>query len=117
MAASDKILKRIENLLRLAAPTSNTTEAERSNAALEAARLIQEHAVSVRPEDPPAPPKRSQGGVVHGAWVLTQALQWCNCSHCNNKISQGDIVWVRVLSVARVDYRHNCKPCKPQAAE
>jgi hypothetical protein len=43
-----KVIERAEKLLRLASPTSGSTEHERAAAALEAAKLIAEHDLVVR---------------------------------------------------------------------
>lgn len=110
--SDEKILSRIEKLLRLAAPSSNSTEHERASAALEAAKLISEHGlgIGVRVEDEKPKSKRATKGV----WALLVALQHCSCSHCWKVISPGDHVWLRVVERNggnHVEYRHNYAPC------
>lgn len=72
MSKTDKqIVDRVEKLLRLAAPSMNTSESERSSAALAAASLIAEHGLVVVSKDtiaqaatqtssPSAPPRRKK---------------------------------------------------------
>jgi hypothetical protein len=55
VAAEPKTLQRIEKLLRLAAPGSGTSEAERTSAALEAARLFASTDAMVVDKPPPPP--------------------------------------------------------------
>jgi hypothetical protein len=112
MPADEKTLERIAKLLRLAAPSSGTTDAERESAALEVARLFEEHDIDLgaavsRPRVQQEAPRK----VSPHAWVLTIALQYCNCEFCNTPISRGDAAWVRVMPGARVLYRHNYSPC------
>lgn len=106
---SEKVIERIGKLLRLAAPSSGTTVAERSAAALEAAKLIDEHGVAMQ-----ATKGKSEGrrAVAHGVWVLTQAIDRCACSACGNLISPRDIVWIRVVNLER-EFRHNAGHCHP----
>lgn len=59
MTASPKIVERVNKLLRLAAPSGGSTEGERTSAALEAAKLISEHGLTVA-EPPPPPPKNQR---------------------------------------------------------
>ncbi len=112
MPADPKVLDRIEKLLRLAAPTSGTTEAERSSAALELVRLMSEHNVSVRGEEA-APPPRRRAPVSRNVWMPSRALQHCSCSYCTKLIAPGDIIWIRVTG-HRVENRHNYTPCSPE---
>lgn len=105
----EKIRDRIEKLLHLAAPSSGTTDAERASAAIEAARLIQEHAVTFRTEQPK--PERGHK-IMRNAWVLTKSLDRHGCAFCGKLISPNDIIWVRVLRVDHIEYRHNCVPCR-----
>lgn len=116
MPADDKILERVAKLLRLAAPSSGTTDAERASAALEVAKLVEEHgidlgAVLARPrpqtEHHRPPPKTSPH-----AWVLTVALQHSGCAHCHLPISPGDVVWTRVLPSLDIERRHNYGSCR-----
>ena len=109
MTTDPKVLERIGKLLRLAAPSSGTTEAERASAALEAARLIEEFDVDVssKPEAKPHPTRVSRG-----VWVPSVALQHCSCSWCSQLIAPGDVVWIRVRADNFIDYRHNYEPCK-----
>lgn len=109
-ADEDKARDLIDKLLRLAAPTSGTTEEERSSAALEAARLIQEHGVTfTKAAEPPAREVRT---ISPHAWVLSVALHPCGCTFCQKLISRGDIVWVRVAPSLYVEHRHNADPCR-----
>lgn len=109
--ATDKIIRRVENLLRLAAPSSNSTYGERANAAIEAARLIEEHGISLATEKKPDEKKKVR--VATGVWVLSRALQYCSCNYCNKLISRGDIVYICVVNPGDVRYRHNMHPCSP----
>lgn len=59
MAVDEKVLKRVEKLLRLASPSSGTTEAERFSAFQEASRLFVENDLVVR-EREPAPSRRQR---------------------------------------------------------
>lgn len=103
-----KVLERIAKLLRLAAPVSGTSEAERASAALEAARLIHEHGVAIaHAEEKPS----KRGKVSSGAWVKTQSLDHCSCSYCGQLISPRDVVWLRIVNDQR-EFRHNAGPCK-----
>lgn len=104
----DKIVDRVEKLLRLAAPESNTTEGERESAALEAARLIAEHGLVVsRGRE-----RRELVEVAPHAWVLTQALNYHGCAFCGSVISPRDIIWMRTLPGHRQEYRHNSPKCR-----
>lgn len=107
--ASEKVLDRVEKLLRLAAPSSNSTEHERASAALKAAELIEEHGLTFR-----EPSKKSEhrATVARNVWILTVAIQYTSCSHCGGKISRADVVWRRVLPDLTIEHRHNCKPCR-----
>ena len=107
-----KIIERIGKLLRLAAPSSGTTVSERSSAALEAAKLIDEHGVAIQASANGAP---SRGRVAHGVWVLTQAVDHCSCGKCHQLISRGDVVWLRVTESLSREYRHNAGHCRPTA--
>jgi hypothetical protein len=104
-ASDDKIVDRVEKLLRLAAPDSNTTESERASAALEAARLVAEHGLVVSR-------RGANVEVAPHAWVLTQALNYHGCSHCGSVISPRDIIWMRTLPGHRQEYRHNSPKCR-----
>lgn len=109
MADPDKVLDRVEKLIRLAAPTSGTTQSERESAALEIVRLICEHNLTLR-ETPPAEARAVH--IARHAWVLTIALQHSGCSSCGGKISPGDRIWARVRPDDIVEFRHNyLKPC------
>jgi hypothetical protein len=108
MPVDDKTLSRISKLLKLAAPSSNTTVAERESAALEAARLIAEFDVSIgESAEIPTEPKH----VSQNTWMRSVALQFCSCSYCNKQISRGDVVWIKVRPSLDVEYRHNYAPC------
>lgn len=79
--ADAKIIRRVENLLRLARPDANTSDHERASAALEAAKLFAEHDLVVRDKNeapvvppprkrarPKPPPSRPQ------SWVVTKTV-------------------------------------------
>lgn len=106
-----KVIERIGKLLRLAAPSSGTSEHERANAALEAAKLIDEHSIAMQSSTPNVEPKKSR--IVHGAWIKTQALDHCSCSNCGQLISPRDVVWLRVVRDHDREFRHNADPCRP----
>ncbi len=113
-ADEDKTLRRIEKLLRLAAPSSNSTEAERVSAALEVAKLFDEHPFAIVPVAEGQARERAEhkrARVARNVWMMTIALQHCNCSHCNTLISRGDHVWVRIID-NRAEFRHNAGPCR-----
>jgi len=132
MSVDQKIIERIEKLLRLAAPSTNS-EHERTSAALEAARLFSEHPVMVAPKEkkrstrsrakPPAPPPQHQS-----PWAPTIVPQsfnqkpgWCRSvaardsvcvdQDCGGAIYRGDPVWMR-MDAFRVEYIHADGPCE-----
>jgi hypothetical protein len=114
MPADDKILERVAKLLRLAAPSSGTTDAERASAALEVAKLVEDHSIDLgavlarpKPKLQHEPHRTSPH-----AWVLSVALQHCGCAHCHCPISPGDVVWTRILPGLEIERRHNYGPCK-----
>jgi len=107
--SNDRILDRIEKLRRLAAASSNSTEAERASAALEMVRLMEEHDVAVKREHEAEEEKKKR--VAKNVWVLSVALHHVSCSHCCKVIAPRDIIWIRVMPDNRVEYRHKYKPC------
>lgn len=105
-----KVIERVGKLLRLAAPSSNTTLAERTAAALEAAKLIDEHKIAITGAQSPG---KSGGGinkVSKDTWVLTQSLDHHGCTCCGGMISRGDVVWFRSVNGER-QFRHNAGRC------
>jgi hypothetical protein len=107
VANNERLRERIDKLLRLAAPKSGATEAERISAALEAARLVDEHDITFGANGHAQRPSR----ISRNAWTVSIALDHVSCSHCHQKISPRDIVWLRVCEGNRVEYRHNYRPC------
>lgn len=122
-AASKKVavscnLKRIENLLRLAAPASGTSEHERASAALEAARLIAEHDLTVVPKETVKVPIRRERtrtkttSTPHGRRYPGPPWYYCNlgcdvnahCDACGGHIERG-AVWMR-SDGPRAIFRH-----------
>lgn len=113
MAIDVKILSRVEKLLKLAAPTSGTTEAERTSAALEAAKMIAAHNLVVRereaarPKRPiPRQPRRSQPTPQWmmrppdpaSGWVRSTAMTngICVDPDCGEPIIRGDDVYMKL---------------------
>ncbi len=110
----------IKKLLRLAAPSSGTTEAERASAALEAARLIAEDNVQIGSTPtskpvPPTPPQPRSSGPLYNVWVLSVASRHCGCSVCGKLISADDTVWVRVNAKLEREYKHRHGACGENA--
>lgn len=114
----DKILARVERLLRLAAPSSNTTLQEREVAAVEAAKLIEEHDLvvtrrearrtrSARYEREASYP-RKPSVTSEGEWILQTIHRHSHCSACNGLIAPGDVVWISLMRQMIV---HNYTPC------
>jgi hypothetical protein len=112
MAPDQRIRDRIDKLLRLGAPQSGTTEAERISALQEAARLVAEHDISFSAE-PEERPRAKNGSkpVSRNTWMLSVALDHCSCSHCHGLISPRDIIWLRVRADNTIEYRHKYQPC------
>jgi hypothetical protein len=131
MSVDPKIIDRIEKLLRLAAPSTNS-EHERTSAALEAARLFSEHPVVIAPKEkkrssrsrakPSTPPPQHQS-----PWAPTIVPQdfgqrpgWCrsvaardsvcDIEDCGGAIYRGDPVWM-CMEGYRVKYIHVDGPC------
>lgn len=122
------VLERVDKLLRLAAPSSNTTEAERASAALEAARLISEHGLVVRekqaplrrapasatPWKPRAPesPRTPDGDQRKYSWTHGVASHdaYCSDPECREPIDRGAAVWMRIHNFS-VQYLHYPWPC------
>lgn len=115
----DKVLARVERLLRLAAPSSNTTLQEREVAAVEAARLIEEHDLVLtrrerrerrsrrETEHRPRAPSSSDDN-----WSLRRVQQHMHCSFCGGLVSPGDVAWFNTTSRKIV---HNYEPCYSEA--
>lgn len=110
--ADPKILRRIDDLLRLAAPASGTTDHERASAALEAARLVAEHELTFLDSESVRERARRETSVRHGVWVLTIILQHCSCEACHTNISPQDHAWVRIVN-GSARFRHNYGDCRP----
>lgn len=100
----DKVVSLVEKLLRLAAPSSGTTDHERVSAALEAARLIEEHDLEVIRRPIPEPLL-----IVPSPWTRSIAIyHWypgCRCYVCRDAIDQQLIVWTRSVGRQR-QFRH-----------
>jgi len=105
-----RAIERAQKLLRLAAPDSGTTDAERSNAALLAAKLIAEHklVVAAAPEpifkkrrSPKQPQARatttwarwSAPAVPSVDWTEVRVPQRCDCAVCGNTLWAGEAAW------------------------
>jgi hypothetical protein len=111
-----KVVERIKKLLRLAAPKSGSTEAERASAALTALDLCDRHGITLDINTAHAHdakgPIEDRTYVVKNIWMRTQAQDARSCAYCGGKISRGDMVYVRAVSGAmRFEYRHHYKPC------
>jgi hypothetical protein len=129
MSVDLKIIDRIEKLLRLAAPSTNS-EHERTSAALEAARLFSEYPLMIVPKEkkrstrsrakPPAPPQQSpwaptivpQSFSLKPGWCRSVAARdsVCDIEDCGGPIYRGDPVWMR-MDAYRVLYIHVDGPC------
>jgi hypothetical protein len=131
MSVDLKIIERIEKLLRLAAPSTNS-EHERTSAALEAARLFSEHPVMIAPKEkkrssrsrtkPSAPPPQHQSpwASTFVPSAYTQKPGWCrsvaardaacDLEECGGPIAKGDPVWM-CMEGYRVKYLHVDGPC------
>lgn len=134
MPADDKTLARIKKLLALAAPDSGTTQSERESAAVEAAKLIAQHGVSVGAEPkievktrvvyrdrqrvaevPPPGPTRmrtpfGQEYTVRYHWTdwrqgVASGYGTCCDPSCNGRVAPGDRVWQREKG-GRMEYLH-----------
>lgn len=140
MSVDPKIVARIEKLLRLAAPTSGTTEPERQSAALEAAKLFAQHDLCVKPREPvkkrasqprqpyaaaaapivwpPSPPPSQyrrdpfQVRMDGSDWMEGFAARDAVCvdQDCVVMVRRGDPVWMR-LKGDHVEYLHRHGPC------
>jgi len=134
MPPVDRIIHRVEKLLRLAAPSSNTNEHERASAALEAAKLIQEHDLVVAAREKPKPvrvertrrqrtaqnqsvgwgsvaARPSERGFPLG-WSRSTAARDSVCAdpQCGEIIERGEPVWIRMKGFD-VEYLHINGPC------
>lgn len=83
----DRVLERVSKLLRLAAPDSQASEAERASAALEVVRLIVE--CDLRLTSPRQSDKSS------GKWKPGAAARLDLCSFCRGPIGIGEKVLVK----------------------
>lgn len=112
-----KVLDRVEKLIRLAAPSSNTTIEERQSAALEACKIIAENDLTVKPKEekkkrtrhantysqPQAwGPQAPWGGQAQNppqGWARSRAARdgWCEDPECRGPIAKGDQVWARII--------------------
>lgn len=99
-----RVIERVEKLLRLAAPTSGTTEHERISAALAAAKLFSENNLSVQ-ESVTAKPKisrarrpnvrpRPESGQPPGFYPSI-ASRDADCYDCGRQIAAGSAAWER----------------------
>lgn len=114
----DRAAERVEKLLRLASPSSGTTDAERTSAALEAAKLFAEHRLVVstaavkeassfkartrkrevaKPRSRPAPPRpRSQQPSEGPEWIdpnwheVAIDAAYEICAVCDEHIYRGE---------------------------
>jgi len=108
--ARARAVERVQKLLRLAAPGNGTTEAERTNAALEVAKIIAEHGLSVavpppvvkKRRKPPSaqqqhwPPPRVwvQPYRPSGSdWVEVEVYTRCTCVVCGSLLGVGESAW------------------------
>lgn len=107
--ADEKIIERVEKLLRRAAPDSGNTDNEIEIASREVVRLILKHRLTLR-EAPPIPPPSADP--VREAWVLNIAPSYAGCQACGGTISPRDAVWIRVTLHNEIQYRHNYDPCR-----
>jgi len=125
-----KINERVEKLLRLAAPSSNTSEPERVSAALEAARLFTEHnlvvqgpkrkAFRTRPPTTAATTTAPSWNTPWGApqepsppgWGRSVAARDSVCADpdCQEAICRGEPVWMR-MNGFKVEYIHLGAEC------
>lgn len=105
-----KIIERIQKLLRLASPKSGSTEAERASAALTALDLAERHGITLDVNSSHVHEDRNFA--VRNVWLRTQAQDTRSCSVCGNRISRGDMVFVRAVpSTGSFEYRHHYAPC------
>jgi hypothetical protein len=131
MAPSEykKLIERVEKLLRLAAPSSNTTEPERISAALEAAKVFSENdlVVRVRSKERRREPewKREQPITWGAAWKQARntspQFDWvqgiarhdvtCADPTCGGLIERGEPVWMKATAVG-FKYLHCDGPCE-----
>lgn len=119
MGVDRKVIDRIEKLIRLASPSSGTTDEERSVAALEATKLIDKYDLTIIPREHKTeiPRKRKPKGDVHpGGWVKTRAVNHTICCNCHKLISPGDTIWARVHGT-HVEFFHNYRPCNLQTGQ
>jgi len=120
--ARARAVERVQKLLRLAAPGNGTTEAERTSAALEVAKIIAEHGLAVAVPEPvvkkrrspprpqPASPSyspssssqtRSRNPHEYHRWQPPSGSDWteadvparCNCVVCGRLLIAGEVGW------------------------
>lgn len=120
---SQQLIAQVEKLLRLAAPSSGSTEHERAVAGIEAARLFVEHDLTVQAREPvrraaarqPAPPRRwppSPMAPPGQNWRRSVAARdsLCDDPDCQGMIFEGDPVWMK-MSGFKAKYIHIGGPC------
>lgn len=136
----DRVIERVNKLVRLAAPDSGATEAERVSAALEVTKLLHVHSLVLsapvarkepRPRRAPATSRpytgptwqsRTNSTPPVGGWVRGQALRDVAsrdnieasahryCIECGQEIFFGDTVWIR-MKVFQPEYLHADGTC------
>lgn len=121
MAADKRILERVNKLLRLAGPSSGTTEAERVSAALAAADLVEKHNLTVIEAEPVsrasmrAPQKRAPSSSSAYAPIrrrpsppqfrMSIAARSGVCMECDEPIEENSKVWFRLRNL-QPEYIH-----------
>lgn len=117
MSDKARAIERAQKLLRLASPSSGATEAERTSAALEAAKIFAENALEVqeaeekpkrrRPRPPPTttpspyspqpyhPPPTVRYYSPYSAhdWREVLMTHACKCGACHQVIQKGDYAY------------------------
>jgi hypothetical protein len=113
--ARARAVERVQKLLRLAAPGNGTTEAERTSAALEVAKIIAEHGLAVAVPEPvvkkrrspprshaqPQPPPQRHHSYEYRQWSPPSGSDWteadvptrCNCVVCGRLLIAGEVGW------------------------
>ncbi len=117
--ADQKTLDRVAKLLRLADPKSGAPEPERASAALECAKIIAEHGLSV--VVPPTPPKRRRAPaptpapIYHAPryprsnsnWTEASPLWAVSCIMCGRLIQPEESAFVDIMQGWRC-YQIDC---------
>lgn len=124
--ADPRTIALVEKLLRLAAPSSNTTKSERELAALEAARLFSVHELAVaekprprakRPERPRSTTAPRVAVWYHGAtrrptgWVPVNVLRDAACASCSGRLHAGDGAWAPASLAHAIKIIYLCDAC------